>query len=1026
MFSKLHKLVVLSLLCPLQLLFSGDGNLLKNGDFSQGTANWNRVKVDWQTASGELIVRNPDEVRDPHSRLVQQKISLEKGKRYQLSFQIRNEKRGIMRAVYQLSERPYSACGLVQNWELEPGTHAIDTIFKATYDGPKPTVLTLNLSRLPGRIVLRSIQLKEVTLPQLPFALNSEWQAFCNVKPPRQFRNMPELLDGKKPMTVQLKDNCIDLRNLKGTLFQPSRSTAVLYNHFHSSEAGLMRIGFTADWFFDIYFNGVPVLKGSGVKPFSIDSTFEDFPVKKGENLLVAVVRAGWGDWKFFCGKPQNPVVFRENGDWKAYRMSSPVVKADTALDLSAEVDAPAGELGRLTVSERGELVFEKEPDKPVRLLGFNGMKNLFETQDNEEFKARAREFARAARRQGYRLFRLHALLDRWLCQDSANDMEINPFYLDRWDYLISELKKEGIYVYLVVFSFHLYAKSADNARTFADRTLHKMMMYLDGKWEMDRFRYAVNTLFRHVNPYTGMAWKDDPVIAFVEYYNEQALGLGGRIRPMLKQNPEAERHLLKYWRAFLEKKYGRPMKDAPIPPSSEGKAGNDFALFWQERAVQCAKQCEAIIRAAGYRGLVTNFSAAKNLGHSAARWEIAPVVDIHAYFNHPSNWMRRGSIIAQNSSIAAATGYWKNANSVKLTGRPFLCGEYNHCFWNPYRYELGMVYGGYSALQGYGALMVHEQAVLLDDSAASAPVNCFSVGNSPLLRASQFLTACLFQRGDVRTSPHQVSLLVPRKFWTIDANAEKGVSSSQAMLGLLAGYGLLFPEEKAAPGVSARPASDLVLPISGSAGIETHGWFTEVVESQGGEFSLDAAVKTMREKGILSRSNRTAPERGIFQSDTEELTLERRTSKLQILTPRTEAICMKGGTQEELRSFRIRKNTADSCVALCAIDGRKLAESSRMILLYMTEEANSNMILSANRAALIEAGGSPVLTRTGILELELPRRPGSWKLHALGIDGSRRESIPVKRDGNSLRITLDTRSLQSGPTPFFELIAEE
>ena len=125
MFSKLHKLVVLSLLCPLQLLFSGDGNLLKNGDFSQGTANWNRVKVDWKTASGELIVRNPDEVRDPHSRLVQQKISLKKGKRYQLSFQIRNEKRGIMRAIYQLSAPPYSACGLVQNWELEPGTHAI-------------------------------------------------------------------------------------------------------------------------------------------------------------------------------------------------------------------------------------------------------------------------------------------------------------------------------------------------------------------------------------------------------------------------------------------------------------------------------------------------------------------------------------------------------------------------------------------------------------------------------------------------------------------------------------------------------------------------------------------------------------------------------------------------------------------------------------------------------------------------------------------------------------------------------------
>ena len=328
------------------------------------------------------------------------------------------------------------------------------------------------------------------------------------------------------------------------------------------------------------------------------------------------------------------------------------------------------------------------------------------------------------------------------------------------------------------------------------------------------------------------------------------------------------------------------------------------------------------------------------------------------------------------------------------------------------------MVYGGYSALQGYGALMVHEQAVLLDDSAASAPRQLLLRRQLAAAPRLQFLTACLFQRGDVRTSPHQVSLLVPRKFWTIDANAEKGVSSSQATLGLLAGYGLLFPEEKAAPGVSDRPASDLVLPISGSAGIETHGWFTEVVESQGGEFSLDAAVKTMREKGILSRSNRTAPERGIFQSDTEELTLERRTSKLQILTPPTEAICMKGGTQEALRSFRIRKNTADSCVALCAIDGRKLAESSRMILLYMTEEANTGMVLSANRAALIEAGSSPVLARTGILELELPRRQGNWKTPR----ARHRRQPPGEHPGetrrNSLRITLDTRSLQSGPTP--------
>ena len=180
-----------------------------------------------------------------------------------------------------------------------------------------------------------------------------------------------------------------------------------------------------------------------------------------------------------------------------------------------------------------------------------------------------------------------------------------------------------------------------------------------------------------------------------------------------------------------------------------------------------------------------------------------------------------------------------------------------------------------------------------------------------------------------------------------------------------------------------------------------------------------------MKEKGILSPRNISSPKQGIFQSDTEELLLKSREKKMTVITPRTEAICMTAGERESLKFFQVEKNSANSCIAACSIDNKPLATSRRIVLLYMTEEANSNMSLAANRATLLSLGSAPLLARTGVLELNV-RRQGSWKLYALGMNGSRREEIPVRNSASGLKLRLDTASLQYGPTPFFELVADQ
>ena len=94
------------------------------------------------------------------------------------------------------------------------------------------------------------------------------------------------------------------------------------------------------------------------------------------------------------------------------------------------------------------------------------------------------------------------------------------------------------------------------------------------------------------------------------------------------------------------------------------------------------------------------------------------------------------------------------------------------------------------------------------------------------------------------------------------------------------------------------------------------------------------------------------------------------------------------------------------------------------MVLLYMTEEANTGMELAPDRVTLHELGAAPVLCRAGKLELTL-RRSGSWKLYALGVDGGRRDEIPMQAAGDHQTIRIDTGALPAGPTPFFELVAD-
>lgn len=1017
------------------ILLQAGINLLENPEFSDGMKNWQAGSYPHKIENGAFCAEIPSG-QERRTVVLSQSVKLKPDTSYLLSFKLKSGGGALYLSCHL--PNPDSALGLDRNIPVKPGENAYRLAFTTTRpswgDGAR---LTFDLYRLKGAASLSGLKLEET--PRLDFLLNPTWTRFANAVPPESFQSMPSDLKGEhhgraSADKVQLTGNRIEFLRAQNGDRKSAQATAVFYNEFDSPEEGVMPIGFSADREIQIFFNGEAVFSGRGSPGLSLDDIVLELPVRKGTNLLAVKVRSLPNrDGVFICGKPEKTILFTPGDEWKALTAgTSGNIKAGSALDLSGTIDAPAGKYGRLVVNENGRAVFEQKPEEPVRMLGFNAIaSNLFTTESDSEFKEKITTLARAARRQGYRIFRVHGFLDRWLSEGTSRDMEINPKYLNRWDYLISEFKKEGVYIHLVIFSFNLYTKN--HSMTAAERDLHKLMMYLNGDWEMERFRYAADTLFPHVNPYTGIAWKDEPAIAVVEFYNEQCIALE-RINAIWNAHQQARQAIEARWREWLAEKYrdgvpepirkalrGKTPATADYPLGRNDALSAQIPLFWLDRGVKSAQACEKIVRDAGYPGLTTQFSYSKTLGSSAARWEASPVTDVHSYFKHPVSFGNRGSFVGQESSVEEAAGYWRSTNSTKLAGRPFMVGEFNHCFPNRYRYEAGLVFGSYSALQDYASLCVHSHPVLPE---AEQPFAWSFSSASPIVRASQFLIACLFQRGDLKPSPHLVSLVIPDGY--LEKRAGGALYSEQAKLALLSGFGLNFPDRKIPAGLPPVPKADLnVLPV-GASKVEANDWFTDVVDSpSNSSFSLDNMVDLMKKRGILKPDNQSIPSKGIFQSDTGEILLNTEEKLLKVTTPRSEGVCVTGGKTVDCTILRRIKSSVDGSIALCSVDGKPLSSSSRMLLVYSTEEVNTNMELSSDRRIMIALGVHPVLLHVGTLEAVIDRPAAGMSLYALGFDGSRLERLTVMPSETGMTIHINTGTLKYGPTVFFELVQE-
>lgn len=137
-------------------------------------------------------------------------------------------------------------------------------------------------------------------------------------------------------------------------------------------------------------------------------------------------------------------------------------------------------------------------------------------------------------------------------------DSFIEPEQLDRFDYLLYQLKKNGIYTYfqLNISRHFTEADGVENAgRLWWNRigvdNVDARMIELQKKYHKD--------ILTHINPYTGLSYKDEPAIAMLELANENSIlftwfgesyDFSNLCEPYASQIKEK-------WNIWLKEKYG-------------------------------------------------------------------------------------------------------------------------------------------------------------------------------------------------------------------------------------------------------------------------------------------------------------------------------------------------------------------------------------------------------------------------------------------------------------------------------------
>ena len=488
-------------------------------------------------------------------------------------------------------------------------------------------------------------------------------------------------------------------------------------------------------------------------------------------------------------------------------------------LDFSHLLDAPAGKHGFVQAKD-GHLFFED--GQRIRFLGFN-IAARSNTPDHDTAEKLAARFASL----GVNVIRLHAadapigdspcswsscrkapLLD----YEKGTSRLFNPEGLDRFDYLIAKLKEKGIYLHidLIVARAFLEGDGLEYPGG-VNSCMKRYPMYNARLIELQK-EYA-KELLCHVNPYTGLALKDDPAVMTVQINNEES-AIKGNVGGDAGENMNPYKaEVSRRFGDFLLEKYGNREKlreawtfdgvcaldegEDPAEGTVRGVEGGFYQSVgepmgswdapegparyadWMEFGIRQNRNFydvfKAYLRSLGVKvPIVTSnlvAGAADAYGHAGG-----DVIENNCYFNHPilpvqnetylcagpAEYVSTNPLTMQMGIGAMATSLLSLASVAIVQGKPFMLSEWNEYGEHPFHSTAFMHTVAYACLNDWDGLILYNfhTSENPDDQPADEIRNIFDVYNDPAVICQWGFLASVFLKGLVSPAKTHVDVV--------------------------------------------------------------------------------------------------------------------------------------------------------------------------------------------------------------------------------------------------------------------------
>lgn len=639
--------------------------------------------------------------------------------------------------------------------------------------------------------------------------------------------------------------------------------------------------------------------------------------------------------------RQEQELIVREGKEWMKLDFKSEIPEGGP-LDFSFLLDAPAGKYGRVTVAPDGGFTFENAPEKRLRLYGENLCERALQLDETA-----AASLAAYFARMGINSVRLHHHDNALIDPDSPDSLTFDPKALDRFDRLFARLKEQGIYITTDLYTSRRL-KAGDDIPELAGHTgnLRLKTVLPVSRAAMRNWKSFARRWMTHRNPYTGLAWGEDPALVFVNLVNEDNIWVWWNSDPRVAE--------------LYRREFDRYRAENRLPDSPAGNSNPVFRRFLDELQMKCQQEMMEFLRdELKLKVLLTSQNFYGDVPSTIIRNRF-DLVDDHQYHDHPgfpkSEW-GLPQTFSQRSAIANMASLPRTLLPNRIYGKPFAVTEFCYTAPNIYRAEGGPLIGGYAALQDWNALYRFAYSFSAVNSSPRRVINDFESANEPMAQFGDRIAAALFVRGDVKTAPEKYVFQLPEEFYSsgLDRN---------------------FPGEFQTLGLIARIGS-----AAGPLPAGTEPW------------------DRVSDRRIL-KLWKDAREKRVAVSSTGELKLDADRGVFTIRTPRTETVTLKKGAASA-GLLSVANADTHQTVAAISLDGRPLAESGSIVLFQLTDVCNSEIRFGNEEKTWLDSKGkTPLLVRRGGAEITL-RSPVPYRVTALNCDGAPKGEVPgTLRDG--------------------------